>query len=72
MIFDDDKTLPQVSDKTKNSLHKHLEEANKLLRRKENNYYQETMIYLYDFVEEVNKMESDGQLSKNKANLLRP
>ena len=72
MIFDDDKTLPQVSDKTKNSLHKHLEEANELLQRKENNYYQETMIYLYDFVEEVNKMESDGQLSKNKANLLRP
>lgn len=67
--FDDDKTLHEVSH---NTLHKHLEKAKELLQRKENDYYQEVMNRLYDFIDEVNKMESDGQLNQNKANLLRP
>jgi hypothetical protein len=72
IIFDDDKTLPHVSDKTKNSLHKHLEKAKELFDRKENDYYREIMNHIYDFIDEVDKMESEGQLSQNKANLLRP
>jgi predicted acylesterase/phospholipase RssA len=74
IIFYDDKTPPQVSDKnkTKNSLHKHLEKANELLQRKENDYYQEIMNHLYDFADEVNRMELDGELSQDNANLLRP
>jgi hypothetical protein len=71
IIFDDDKTL-QVSYRTKNSLRKYLEKAKELLERKENDYYQGIMNQLYDFIDEVNKMESDGLLSQNKANLLRP
>ena len=70
--FYDDKTLPKVLYETKKSLHKHLEKAKELLQRKENDYYQEVMNHLYDFIDEVNKMESHGQLSQNNANLLRP
>jgi NTE family protein len=72
IIFDDDRTLPQVSDKTKNILHKDLEKAKELLDRKENDYYQQVVNRLYDFIDKVNTAESDGQLSHNKANLLRP
>ena len=74
IIFYDDKTPPQVSDKnkTKNSLHKHLEKAKELLQRKENDYYQEIMNHLYDFADEISRMESDGELSQDNANLLRP
>ncbi len=68
----DDKTFPQDLGKTKNSLHKHLEKAKELLQRKENDYYQEVMNSLYEFADEVNRMESEGELSQNNANLLRP
>ena len=70
--FYDDKTFPQDLGKTKNSLHKHLEKANELLQRKENDYYQEVMNRLYEFADEVNRMESEGELTQNNANLLRP
>jgi NTE family protein len=70
--FDDGKTPHQISDKTKNSLHKHLEKAKELLKSKENDNYQEIMNHLYDFADDVNRMESDGELSHDNANLLRP
>ena len=69
---DVNKTSHQVSDKTKSRLHSHLEQAGDLLEKKKNNYYQEVMRHLYDFTDEVNKLESDGKLSRNQANLLRP
>jgi len=49
-----------------------LEKANELLQRKENDYYQEVMNRLYEFADEVNRMESEGELTQNNANLLRP
>ena len=70
--FDDGKTPHQISDKTKNRLHKHLEKAKELLKSKENDNYQEIMNHLNDFADDVNRMESDGELSHDNANLLRP
>jgi hypothetical protein len=69
---DDNKTLHRVSDNTKSRLHSHLEQAEDLLKKKENNYYQEVMRHIYDFTDEVNQLESDSQLNMNQANLLRP
>jgi NTE family protein len=71
-VPDDNETLHRVSDNTKSRLHSHLEQAGDLLEKKKNNYYQEVIRHLYDFTDEVNKLESDGQLSRNQANLLRP
>ena len=72
-IFDDNKTLPPVSDKTKSKLRSHLEQAMKLLEKNKHNYYQEVMNHhLYSFIDEVNQLEVDGQLNRNQANLLRP
>ncbi|MFL6373016.1 MAG: hypothetical protein ACJ70P_07780, partial [Nitrososphaera sp.] len=71
-IFYDNKTLPPVSDKTKSKLRSHLEQAMKLLEKNEHNYYQEVMSHLYGFIDQVNQLELDGQLSRNQANLLRP
>ena len=71
-VPDINKTSHQVSDKIKSRLHSHLEQAGDLLEKKKNNYYQEVMRHLYDFTDEVNKLESDSKLSRNQANLLRP
>lgn len=43
-----------------------------LFQRKENDYYDGIINHLYNFADEVNKMESESRLSHNKANLLRP
>jgi NTE family protein len=69
---DEDKKISGVSSETKNSLRERLEKAMELLRSKENYSYQEVMNYLYDFADEVNRRESNHQLSHSKANLLRP
>ncbi len=70
-IFEDDK-LPRVSNDTENILRNHLEKARNLLQDKEYDYYDGVINHLYDFAAEVDKMESEGRLSHNKANLLRP
>jgi NTE family protein len=64
--------LDKTDKTTKNRLSKHLEKAKEFLQNKENYYYQEVMNHLYDFIDEVNRMESDGNLTPNNANLLRP
>src|SRR5215216_517532 len=69
---DEDIKISGVSSETKNSLREHLERAMELLRSKENYSYQEVMNYLYDFADDVNTRESNNQLSRSKANLLRP
>lgn len=71
-MFDEANTMPEVIDETKKSLHKHLEKAMNLLQRKENDYYDGVINHLFNFADEVNKMESESRLSHNKANLLRP
>jgi hypothetical protein len=70
-IFEDDE-LPGVSNATKNILKNHLKEARNLLEEKECDYYDGVINHLYNFAAEVDKMESEGRLSQNKANLLRP
>jgi NTE family protein len=69
-----EKKIPVVSSEAKDSLREHLEKARReLLRSKEDYYsYEEVINHLYDFVDEVNRRESNHQLSHNKANLLRP
>jgi flagellar motility protein MotE (MotC chaperone) len=69
-----EKKIPVVSSEAKDSLREHLEKARReLLRSKEDYYsYEEVINHLYDFVDEVNRGESNHQLSHNKANLLRP
>lgn len=62
----------ETDESTKSILHKHLEKAKESLQRKENDYYQEVMNYLYGFIDEVNMMESDNKLASQNANLLRP
>jgi 23S rRNA C2498 (ribose-2'-O)-methylase RlmM len=69
---DEDKKASIVSSETKNSLRERLEKARELLQSKENYSYQEVMNHLYDFADEVNRRESNHQLSRSKANLLRP
>lgn len=66
---DEDKN---VSSDTKNSLREHLEKARELLQSKENYSYDEVINHLYVFVDEVNRRESNHQLSRSRANLLRP
>ena len=61
-----------VSEDTKNSLRMHLEKAMDLLQRKRDDYYDGVINHLYNFAAEVDKMESEGRLSRKKANLLRP
>ena len=70
-IFEDDKP-PRISDETKNSLRNHLDKAMNLLLREEYGYYDGIINHLYNFAAEVDKMELEGRLSHNKANLLRP
>ncbi|MGA7368590.1 MAG: hypothetical protein WBX01_05625 [Nitrososphaeraceae archaeon] len=65
-IFDEDDRLPRVSDETRKRLDEHLEKA------REEHDYCKAIDHLYDFADEVDKMESEGKLSHNKANLLRP
>jgi|SRR5215211_1978751 len=62
----------EVSPETKSSLREHLEKARELLQSKENYPYQEVMNHLYGFADEVNRRESNRQLSHGRANLLRP
>ena len=69
---DGDKKISAITSETTNSLRGHLEKASELLRSKENYIYQEVINHLYDFADEVNKRESNHQLSHSKANLLRP
>ena len=69
-MFEDDK-LPGVSNETKNILRNHLEKARNHLE-KEYDYYDGVINHPYNFAAEVDKMESEGRLSHNKANLLRP
>jgi hypothetical protein len=64
--------LHKTDKTTKNSLSKHLEKAKEFLQSKENYYYQEVMNHLYEFIDEVNRMESDDTLTPDNANLLRP
>ena len=64
--------LYKTDNTTKNSLSKHLEKSKELLQSKENYSYPAIMNHLYDFIDEVNRMESDGHLTPNNANLLRP
>lgn len=71
-IFDEDDKLPEVSNETKNILGNHLEKARNLLQGKEYDYYDGVINHLNDFAAEVDKMESEGVISHNKANLLRP
>ena len=55
----------------KNTLSSHLDQAKKML--KENyDYHKGVIDHLHNFADEVDKMESEGRLSHNKANLLRP
>ena len=61
-----------IDEITKNILSKHLEKAKESLQKKENDFYQEVMNHLYEFVNEVNKMELDNKLSEQDANLFRP
>jgi NTE family protein len=65
-------TLPEDANEAKNSLPKHLEKAMDLLQSKENYYYDGVINHLYNFTDEVAKMESEGRLSQSEANLLRP
>ena len=61
-----------IDEGPKNILSKHLEKAKESLQNKENDFYQEVMNHLYEFVNEVNKMELDNKLSEQNANLFRP
>jgi hypothetical protein len=68
-----DKKISAITSETTISLRGHLEKAaSELLRSKENYIYQEVINHLYDFADEVNKRESNHQLSHSKADLLRP
>ena len=67
-----DKKMSAITSETTNSLRRHLEKASELLQSKENYTYQEVINHLYDFADEVNKRESNHQLSHSKADLLRP
>jgi soluble cytochrome b562 len=65
-IFDEDDRLPRVSDETGKRLDEHLEKA------REEHDYCKAINHLYDSTDEVDKTGSEGKLSHNKANLLRP
>src|SRR5919108_541572 len=70
---EDDKSdcKPALPD-TKNILYTYLNKAREHLLIKENDCYEKVMGHLNEFVDEVNRMESDGRLDPCKANLLRP
>lgn len=80
-IFDEDERPPvapeeaeaerQRMNEIKNTLSSHLEQAKKMLKEKYD-YYEGAINHLHNFADEVDKMESEGRLSRNKANLLRP
>jgi NTE family protein len=72
-IPDEDEKASKKFGHAKNSLRKHLERAMDLLQKGKYNYYYEGVInHLYDFAAEVDRMESDGRLSSEQANLFRP
>ena len=63
--------LDKLPKEMKDSLHSHLVQASIALGNNQNNYsYEEVMEHLYDFVDEVNTIES--KLGKDQVNLLRP
>lgn len=54
-IFDEDE---DVSDETKFNLNNHLQQAKKMLQRENYDYYEGVINHLYNFADEVDKMES--------------
>jgi NTE family protein len=72
----DDEGLKKVSSETKNRLRDHLYKAREALGSKANDYYSydEVMKHLYDFVDEVNMMETKfgNDIEYGIVDLLRP
>jgi NTE family protein len=68
------KELKKVPSETKNRLHHHLEDAGEALGPETNNHYSydEVMKHLYNFVDEVNIMETNFDIEHGVVDLLRP
>ena len=66
--------LDKLPKEMKDSLQGHLVQASNALGSNQNNYsYEEVMEHLYDFVDEVNTIESElGKDQDDLLNLLRP